>query len=61
MTKEEYNEKICPSCVNYEYKRNNEPCSKFEYEGCYIYCKNYRNWAECVRKTCRKCGQCDEI
>lgn len=59
MTKEEYREKYCISCVNYEYKRRGEKCSKFVYEEGKLYCKNYRKWTECIKKSCRECGKCD--
>lgn len=54
MTKEEYREQVCPSCVNYEYKRQGEDCSKFESDGC----KNYRRIFACGKRICNGCGRC---
>lgn len=60
MTKDEYKETICPSCVNYSYKRNGENCSKFVImPNNKLICKNYRDWKKCIGKQCNSCGKCD--
>lgn len=59
MTKDEYREKICPSCVNYNYKRQGELCGKFGQFEEETRCKNYRKWSDCVAKNCRACRMCE--
>lgn len=39
MNRDEYCWKVCPGCVNYNYKKNGEPCFKGDNNGM---CKNYR-------------------
>lgn len=59
-TKDKYKEKVCPSCVNYNYKRQGELCANFiEVDGM-VACKNYRNWRDCMKKSCRACGMCED-
>ena len=60
MTKEEYKVKYCPSCVNYNYKRQGEMCEKLINQDGLIMCKNYHKWTECITKSCRACGMCEE-
>lgn len=60
MTKEKYKSKICPSCVNYSYKKQGESCGKFVQVDGIIACKNYHKWKECMKKSCRACGMCKE-
>mgnify|MGYP004540155525 CR=1 FL=1 len=57
MTKEEYKKRICPSCVNYEYKRNGELCMKWKEDKC----TNYRRIFACGEKLCNFCRKCDKI
>ena len=58
MTKEEYKEKICPSCINYNYKRKGENCGNFIEVERKIMCKNYRKWTKCITKHCNGCRRC---
>lgn len=58
MTKEEYKDRMCHTCI---YKNcNSDICEKHK-DNVKIYrCKDYISIFECNKKSCRECGKCEE-
>lgn len=58
MTKEEYKEKICEHCINYNCKENICELNMDTYK---VYkCTEYVSIFMCNQKNCRECGKCKE-
>ncbi len=61
MTKKEFKRKMCPNCICYG-KCKEEDIEELEEGNVYkMWCKNYHKFEECIRKSCRECGKCNEI
>lgn len=56
MTKEEYKDRMCKTCI---YKNcNSDICEKHK-DNVKIYkCNDYISIFECNKKNCRQCGKC---
>ena len=61
MTKKEFKKRMCPNCICYG-KCKEEDIEELEEGNVYkMWCKNYHKFEECIRKSCRECGKCNEI
>ena len=59
MTKEKYKEKMCKNCINYCANcKDEEIIEEIIDDTVVTVCKNYHNFAECIRKNCNSCGRC---
>jgi len=57
MTKEEYKNKICNSCI---YKNCNSDICEVKKDDVIVYrCNNYVSIFECSKRSCKKCGKCN--
>ena len=58
MTKKEYKQIICKSCINYNCKENICELNKDTYK---VYkCTDYVSFFKCNKKNCRACRKCQE-
>ena len=59
VTKEKYKNKMCKTCIN-----NSKECIEEEIiqkaieDTVVTMCKNYHNFASCIKKSCNRCGIC---